>query len=354
MTQRALIAGVSGIVGNNLASHLISKGWEVHGLARKPQTGIPGVRTVAADLLDLHPLCEALSGINPTHVFITTWLRQATEAENCVVNGTMVRNLLAAVESPGSLEHVALVTGLKHYLGPFDSYAKTRPVTPFREEMPRVPGENFYYNQEDEVFSAAERQGFTWSVHRPHTIIGYALGNAMNMGVTLAVYATICRETGSPFVFPGSRQQWEGLTDVTDARVLARHLEWASTSEADRNQAFNIVNGDIFRWNWLWPKLAADFGIEAAPYPGHPTPLEPRMAGARPVWSEIAAKYDLAESDLVKLASAWHTDMDLGREMEVVTDMTRSRLAGFHDYQPTLGSFLDLFARLRKDRIIPS
>ena len=45
--------------------------------------------------------------------------------------------------------------------------------------------------------------------------------------------------------------------------------------------------------------------------------------------------------------------MDLGREIEVVTDMTKSRLAGFHDYQPTPGSFLDLFARLRKERIIP-
>jgi nucleoside-diphosphate-sugar epimerase len=266
----------------------------------------------------------------------------------------MVRNLLAAVEAPGSLEHVALVTGLKHYLGPFEAYAKTKPVTPFREEMPRVPGENFYYTQEDEVYSAAERQGFTWSVHRPHTIIGFALGNAMNMGVTLAVYATICRETGRPFVFPGSRQQWEGLTDVTDARILARHLEWAATPEAARNQAFNIVNGDIFRWNWLWPKLAADFGIEAAPYPGHPTPLEPQLADAGPIWAKLATKYNLAESDLGKLASAWHTDMDLGREMEVVTDMTRSRLAGFHDYQPTLGSFLDLFARLRKDWIIPN
>jgi hypothetical protein len=55
-----------------------------------------------------------------------------------------------------------------------------------------------------------------------------------------------------------------------------------------------------------------------------------------------------------KLASAWHTDADLGREIEVVTDMTKSRLAGFHEYQPTLGSFLDLFARLRRQRIIPT
>ena len=150
------------------------------------------------------------------------------------------------------------------------------------------------------------------------------------------------------------RSTWNGLTDVTDARVLAKHLEWAATTEAGRNQAFNIVNGDIFRWRWLWPKLAADFEIEAAPYPGRPTPLEPQLADAGPTWAKIAAKHGLAEADLSKLASAWHTDMDLGREIEVVTDMTKSRLAGFHEYQPTLGSFLDLFARSRREQIIPA
>jgi hypothetical protein len=46
--------------------------------------------------------------------------------------------------------------------------------------------------------------------------------------------------------------------------------------------------------------------------------------------------------------------MDLGREIEVVTDMTKSRLAGFHEYRPTVNSFLDLFARLRRERIIPA
>src|SRR5207245_1893314 len=94
--------------------------------------------------------------------------------------------------------HVALVTGLKHYLWPFEAYAKVQPDTPFSEDQPRLPYENFYYVQEDVLFAAAERDGFTWSVHRPHTLIGWALGNAMNMGVTLAAYAAICRETG-PF-----------------------------------------------------------------------------------------------------------------------------------------------------------
>ena len=32
--------------------------------------------------------------------------------------------------------------------------------------------EDRIYAQEDEVFAAAARDGFTWTVHRPHTIIG--------------------------------------------------------------------------------------------------------------------------------------------------------------------------------------
>jgi nucleoside-diphosphate-sugar epimerase len=354
MKSRALIAGATGLIGSNLAERLLSKGWEVYGVARTPQGNIPGVRPVAADMLNPEALRAALAGIDPTHVFFTTWVRRASEEENIAANGALVRNVLAAVDRSKSLKHVALVTGLKHYLGPFEMYAKVKLDTPLREEMPRLPYPNFFYAQEDALFEAAKRQGFTWTVHRSHTTIGYSIGTSMNMGVTLAVYAVICHETGRPFVFPGSPQQWDGLTDVTDARVLAKHLEWASISEAGRNQAFNIVNGDIFRWRWLWPKLAADFGIDAARYPGHATPLEPQLTSAGPTWAKIAAEHGLAEADLGKLASAWHTDADLGREIEVVTDMTKSRLAGFHEYQPTLGSFLDVFARLRRERIIPA
>lgn len=84
--------------------------------------------------------------------------------------------------------------------------------------------DNFYYAQEDEIFAGAEKYGYRWSVHRPHTIIGYAVGNAMNMGLTLAVYATLCREKGWPFIFPGSPEQWHGVSDVTDANLLAEQL----------------------------------------------------------------------------------------------------------------------------------
>jgi hypothetical protein len=39
--------------------------------------------------------------------------------------------------------------------------------------------------------------------------------------------------------------------------------------------------------------------------------------------------------------------------VETFADMSKSRLAGFLDYQPTVNSFLDLFEQLRQARIIP-
>ena len=284
MNRTGLVVGASGIIGSHAARELIAEGWTVHGLARQPRDDVKGLRPVAADLLDPASLEAALARVDPTHVFLTSWMRNATEAENIRVNGAMVRNLLQALAPKRSVRHVALVTGLKHYLGPFDRYAQegSLPETPLREEQPRLDVENFYYAQEDEVYAAAARDGFSWTVHRPHTVIGKAVGNLMNMGTTLAVYASICKATGRPFRWPGSGAQWQGITDMTDARVLAKHLVWASTTEAAWNEAFNVVNGDIFRWNWLWPRLARWFDVEPIGFEGTVHPLERRNGGRRP------------------------------------------------------------------------
>src|SRR5258705_405086 len=157
MSIAALIVGSSGIVGSASATLLIEEGWQVTGLARRP-VHQPGVTPLATDLLDPSSLAEALRATKPSHVFIATWLRQPTEAENIRVNAAMVRNLLDALRPAGSVRHVALVTGLKHYLGPFDSYGKgALPQTPFREEQGRLDVANFYYAQEDKGFAAAVR-----------------------------------------------------------------------------------------------------------------------------------------------------------------------------------------------------
>ena len=355
MQPTALVVGATRIAGSALCRRLVEECGQVLGLSRRAASDVPGVVPLQADLTDAAGLRDALSGHQPTHVFITAWARQETEAENIRVNGAMVRDVLDAVRPGDSVRHVALLTGLKHYLGPFEAYAQgVTTDTPFHEDEDRLPYPNFYYAQEDELFAAAERDGFTWSVHRAHTIIGYALGNAMNMGQTLAAQAAICRERGLRFVFPGSETQWNGVTDMTDAGLLAEQMHWAATTPAAADTAFNVANGDVFRWRWLWPRLAERLGVQPEGYDARPRPLEQQMADAGPVWADLADREGLRERDLARVASWWHTDGDLGRDMECFTDLTFSRAAGFTGYRSTLACFLDLFDRLETDRVVPA
>jgi len=77
------------------------------------------------------------------------------------------------------------------------------------------------------------------------------------------------------------------------------------------------------------------------------------MADIAPTWAEIAKQNELVEADVTQLASWWHTDADLGRELECVNDVTKSRDFGFDHFRETRAAFFDLFARLRAERIIP-
>jgi nucleoside-diphosphate-sugar epimerase len=350
----ALVVGATGIAGDALCRVLVSQGWKVVGLSRRAPAACEGVQPILVDLTDTDAVRTALASLEPTHIFFTAWSRMATEAENIVVNGGMVRDVLASVAGSGQLRHVALVTGLKHYMGPFEAYG-TGEIrdTPFHEDEPRLSVPNFYYAQEDELWESAERHHFSWSVHRSHTIIGYAVGNAMNMGMTLAVQASLCRARGMPFAFPGNEVQWNGLTDMTDAGLLARHMSWTAHTEALPSQAYNVANGDLFRWRWMWPRIAELLDVKPEGYEARPRPLEEQMHGLGPVWAELAERNGLVEKDLSKVASWWHTDGDLNRPIECFTDMSRSRQGGFTEYADTLNAFSLLFAKLRQNRIIP-
>jgi nucleoside-diphosphate-sugar epimerase len=184
-------------------------------------------------------------------------------------------------------------------------------------------------------------------------VVGFAVGNAMNMVLTLAVYATLCKELGRPFVFPGSELQWHALTDVTDADLVSEQMIWAASHREGRNEAFNTANGDVFRWRWLWPQLAARFGLPWEGFRGEPRTLVSQMAGMEGAWRDIAARHALVEPELGRLASWWHSDADLGRTIEVLTDMTKSRVAGFLGFRATPASFLARIEQYRAARILP-
>jgi hypothetical protein len=79
----------------------------------------------------------------------------------------------------------------------------------------------------------------------------------------------------------------------------------------------------------------------------------PARGHADEVWARLVAQHGLADHKASDLASWWHTDADLGREVETFADMSKSRSLGFADFQDSARSFLDLFDRLRAQQVIP-
>ncbi len=353
MAKTALVVGASGIVGSATTALLVERGWTVHGLARRP-TAQAGVHPVAADLQDPGATAAALRDVNPDAVFITTWARQDSEAENIRVNAAMVRNLLDGLRGGTGPRHVALVTGLKHYLGPFEAYGKgTLPQTPFprgtgsagrREFLLCAGGRGVCRRRARRLYleraSPAYRDRAGGRQCHEH---GYDAGGLCDL---------VPRD-GATLHLPRFGRAVVRADRHDRRRQLARHLLWATETEAAHDEAFNVVNGDVFRWQWMWGRIANWFGVEAAPFDGIVRPLEQQMANDAALWREIATREGLVEPDLNRLASPWHTDADLGRPIEVVTDMSKSRRLGFTGYQPTDDAFFALFERLRDDRLIP-
>ena len=91
--------------------------------------------------------------------------------------GAMLRNVLDALGSD-TLRHVALVTGTKHYIWDLSKFSGKGAQRRLSAKHGRAcRSKTSITLQEDILFEAAARGRFTWSVHRPHTVIGYAVGD---------------------------------------------------------------------------------------------------------------------------------------------------------------------------------
>ncbi|WP_326564933.1 SDR family oxidoreductase [Amycolatopsis rhabdoformis] len=334
--RKALVAGANGIIGRSLTDHLRTlDGWDVLGLSRR---GGPG--SLAVDLLDPAATRAALADHRDvTHLFYAAYQDRPTWAELVAPNLAMLENLVDGLEG-SSLQHVSLMQGYKVYgahLGPFK--------TPAREsDAGHLPPE---FNVDQQQF--LERRSPGWSAIRPSVVGGSTLGNPMNLALVIAVYASISKELGLPLRFPGKPGAYDSLFEMTDAGLLAQATVWAATST--RNEAYNIANGDLFRWRELWPKLAAYFELDTAP--PLPLSLTTVMADKEPLWSRMSAKYDLKAS--YRDVSAWpFGDFVFSWDYDMFADTSKARRAGFHSYVDTEKMFYRLFDEFRRDGVIPA
>lgn len=345
----ALVAGARGVIGRNLIEQLEALGdWDVVGLSRRGGTDTARVHHLRVDLLDRQDTLAKLAGSREvTHIFYAAYADRPTWAELVPPNLDMLRNVLDAVEPLArDLRHVSLMQGYKVYgahLGPFK--------TPAREDdAAHMPPE---FNVDQQAFLEHRQQGrpWTWSALRPSVVCGFALGNPMNLAMVLGVYAAISAELGLPLRFPGKPGAYDSLLEVTDAGLLARATVWAATNESCGNQAFNINNGDLFRWREMWPKLAAHFGLDIAP--PLPMSLETVMADKEPVWDSMVTKHGLKPTPYREVSSWRFGDFVFAWDYDVIADGSKARRFGFVEHIDTERMFLDIFDNFRKRGIIP-
>ena len=345
----ALVVGAHGVIGSNLIGHLSKLGdWDVIGLSRRGGTDVGRVRYMAVDLLDPEACRRRLGDLREvTHIFYAAYQDRPTWAELVPPNLAMLVNVVEAVEPVATgLRHVSLMQGYKVYgahLGPFK--------TPAREsDPPHMPPE---FNVDQQEFLERRQRGkaWSWSALRPSVVCGYALGNPMNLTMVIAVYAAISKELGLPLRFPGRPGAYDSLLEMTDAGLLARATVWAATDERCANQAFNINNGDLFRWSEMWPKIAASFGLEVAP--PLPMSLEVVMADKEPLWNAMVERYDLAPHSYQEVSSWRFGDFVFSWDYDMFADGSKARRFGFHDFVDTEAMFRDVFDGFRQWRIIP-
>jgi nucleoside-diphosphate-sugar epimerase len=351
--KAALVVGASGVTGTPLAEQLLElPEWKVYGVSRRrpelrPGTNQAAFTHVAVDLTDPRATQRVLGAHDDiTHVFYC-----ANEGRK-EVRLAMITNVLDALESLApNLANINLLQGTKYYgchLGPFK--------TPAKESDPRVPGADFYYSEEDLVQQRQKGKRWTWTAVRPHAVCGYAAGNPMNLATVIAIYGSLLRELGRPFAFPASEKCFGTLFQTADSEMLARGAIWVSTRPQCGNQAFNLNNGDYFRWKNIWPALADFFKLESAG--PQPYLMAEFLSDKEPLWDAMTKKYNLKPFPFARAPGWAQGDYTpphsrIASEYDNISDMVKIRREGFCESLDSEQMFLRLFARYRDERVIP-
>jgi nucleoside-diphosphate-sugar epimerase len=349
--ETALVVGANGIIGRNMASYLESTGrWNVIVTSQSPLSYESGATYVQLDLTQpdaVEASREQLQTV--THLFFGAYVEKQTLSEQTTKNLQLIENLVLGIEKVApNFQHITFIQGGKAYGAHLGIYK-----TPAKETDHRHFPPNFYYDQEDFLRRQSAGKQWSWTALRPDIVIGIAIGNPMNLGTLIAVYASMCKELGVPMRFPGPKEAYEVLVNVTDAELLAKGMEFVSINESCNEEIFNITNGDIFRWKHIWPRIGAYFGLEVdepqtfslATYMGDKTEL----------WQKMTHKYELGDHPFEKLVQWPFGDFIFNNVHDAFFDVNKLRKFGFNDmHLDSFESFKRVFNQLKAHKVIPT
>jgi len=355
MTRRqvALVAGASGLVGYRLARTLAeTNNWEVVAMARRPPRTRAGFRSIPVDLTDIDDCRNKLSHLpQVTHLFYAAKYNaprnySTPEGESININVSMLENLLEALDSKArSLKHIHLVHGNSYY------GRNNHRKTPTKEDDPRWLNSHFYYAQQDLISARQKGKRWNWSISRPQGVCDHLPHIARSIPLGIAVYASLSKALGIPLCFPGNVENYTAIQQCTDASHLAKAIIWIATNEQCANEAFNVTNGDYFRWENIWPKLAHFFDMPVGPL--RETELRKVMKDQVPSWASLVTLHKLRKVPLSELVIWPYLERIFSSRHDQMADLTKLRKFGFHDIVDTEEMLLQFFRIYRRARIIP-
>src|ERR1700731_1313245 len=303
---------------------------------------------VGVDLLDREGTAKVFSSLDKvTDLVFAAYVEKSTMAETVEPNARMLKNTLDALAACNvPLQRIVLAGGAKSYgfsLGAFNAPAK--------ETAPRLIAPIHYHQQEDIVAEWAATNGASWTVLRPHLVMGPSLNSPMNLVTSLAAYAAMTRELGLPLRFPGTKEGWNSLQETTDAELFGRATLWALGENKARNEIFNVSNGDVYRWRQLWNELAAFYDLPIAEPLAMSTVSE--MSEKALLWDAMVARYGLHATPYDQIANWAFVGWMLNFREETILSTIKIRQPGFADCIDTHQSFRRQLTRLRDLRIVP-
>ncbi|WP_128255392.1 SDR family oxidoreductase [Falsirhodobacter deserti] len=345
-TGTALVAGAAGIIGDAVMHELGSNGWKVRGLSRRRLSAYPSLQ---ADLTDAEATAAAMrDAADTTHLFYAALAPDPDLATEASRNAAMLGNLLDGLEAAGApLQRVIIYQGFKIY----GIHLGAKVPTPARESDPPHMPPNLYMAQEAALRERAARSRWDYVALRPDVVVGDIWGNPMNIALVVGAFAEISRALGIPLRFPGSDKAFGQLVQFTDSRLLARASRWAAVTERAGGEAFNVTNGDIFRWERMWTDVARHLGLETA----SPVPLTlvRHMADKGPLWQTLAERHGLGQSDLARLVGWGFGDFIFHTETDVISDVNKIYEYGFTERMSSTTSLLNAIDSLKRQKILP-
>jgi hypothetical protein len=128
-------------------------------------------------------------------------------------------------------------------------------------------------------------------------------------------------------------------------------MAFIATTPVCANEAFNVTNGDAFRWERLWPQVARLFGMSCGVV--RPLKLAHWMRDKGPLWEAITRRHGLTATTIDAVADWPFADFQWSQDYDVISSTTKLRRAGFHEVVDTEAMVLDYLGRYRAAKILP-